>query len=286
MRSAKLTIVLVLLLAAACTTIGSGIARVITSPTAPPSPTPFIYPSAIPARTPTPVDTGWRTLASGLERRQINIAGSDGARVEYLYILRINPSIFTFDIAYDPVQPRVLQSWQSELGALVVVNGGYFSRVEERYPANGLLVIDGQPQGASYGSFAGMLAITAAGPQLRWLAQQPYESAEPLLAGLQSFPILVKPGGALGFPAEFEDNVQARRTVIAQDRAGRILFILAPTGFFTLHQLSRALTESDLALDIAINLDGGPSTGLLLAEPFEQIQAYTPLPLVILIYRK
>ena len=46
--------------------------------------------------------------------------------------------------------------------------------------------------------------------------------------------MLVKPGGELGFPAEREDNVAARRTVIAQDQAGRILFIVAPRGYFTL----------------------------------------------------
>jgi hypothetical protein len=280
MRAIIIIIVSVLLLTIACIT---GAKLNPSSPITPPSPTAFIYPSAIPDRTATPVDTNWQTLANGLERRQINIASADGVRVEFLFILRINPAQYVFDIAYDPDRPRTLQNWQIESRALVVVNGGYFSQVNERYEANGLLVIDGKSQGISYGPFAGMLAIDKTGPELRWLSQQPYVPSEPLLAALQSFPILVKPGGLLGFPAEHEDNIQARRTAIAQDHAGRILFIVAPSGYFTLHQLSSTLVESDLELDIAVNLDGGPSTGLLLAEPFEQIQAYSPLPVVILV---
>ena len=61
--------------------------------------------------------------------------------------------------------------------------------------------------------------------------------------------------------------------------------LAAPKGYFTLHQLSKFLVESDLGLDIALNLDGGPSTGMLLASSpaqlFEEIPAYSVLPVVI-----
>jgi hypothetical protein len=124
-----------------------------------------------------------------------------------------------------------------------------------------------------------MLAVTAEGPELRWLAERPYDPNEGLVAAVQSFPLLVKPGGLVGFPDE--DGLVNRRTVVAQDRQGRILFLVAPRGYFTLHQLSVFLVASDLELDIALNLDGGTSTGLLLAEPAEGIGAYTLLPAVI-----
>jgi uncharacterized protein YigE (DUF2233 family) len=117
---------------------------------------------------------------------------------------------------------------------------------------------------------------------LRWLPQQPFDPAELLLAGLQSFPMLVTPGGQIGYPDE--DGQRARRTVIAQDVEGRILFVLAVSGSFTLHQMSRYLAESDLAVDSALNLDGGTSTGLLLSEPDEGIVAFTLLPVVIIVY--
>ena len=68
---------------------------------------------------------------------------------------------------------------------------------------------------------------------------------------------------------------------IGQDRQERILVMVASHGYFTLHQLSVYLTESDLDLDIALNLDGGPSSGILIANPPEIIPAQSLLPLVI-----
>ena len=131
-----------------------------------------------------------------------------------------------------------------------------------------------------------MLAIDQSGAELRWLVQEPYNPNEQLRAALQSFPILVQPGGELGFPADRENYARARRTVIAQDRDGRILFMVAPKGYFTLHQLSVYLTESDLNLDVALNLDGGGSTGILVAEPREIISPRTLLPFVILVHAR
>jgi exopolysaccharide biosynthesis protein len=129
-----------------------------------------------------------------------------------------------------------------------------------------------------------MLAIKDSGAELRWLVQKPYDPYEALHAALQSFPILVQPGGRLGFGAERENNVGARRTVIGQDKQGRILFIIAPQGYFTLHQMSLYLTASDLNLDVAVNLDGGGSTGILVANPPEVISSDRVLPFVVLVY--
>jgi hypothetical protein len=241
--------------------------------------------SPFPAFTGTPVatfvpDTGWSQLHPGLERRMVNLFDDTQQRIEYLYLLRLDPEYFQFDVAYHP-EPQTLEAWQAETGALIVVNGGYFRKENERYIPNGLTVTYGEVIGSSYGDFGGMLAITENGPELRWLAQTPYNPMEPLRGALQSFPLLVKPGCEIGFPSDLEDNQQARRTVIGQDTQGRILIILAPMGYFTLHQLSAYLIASDLSLDIALNLDGGPSSGLVLSNPWEEISAYTLLPIVI-----
>jgi len=226
----------------------------------------------------------WRSLQPGLERRTLEIV-ENRLYLDSLYILRLSPEYFRFEVAYDP-QGLTLEDWQAQTGALLVVNGGYYRLEDEIYVPNGLTVIDGIPMGVSFGDFGGMFAITETGPDLRWLAQQPYDPHETLQAALQSFPILVKPGGELGFPAQHEDNLTARRTVIAQDQKGRILLMIAPQGNLTLHQLSTFLTESDLNLDIAINLDGGPSSGILLAEPSVNIPAISPLPIVITVFNR
>jgi hypothetical protein len=253
--------------------------------TATPRPTATFTPTLFPTSTPTPENAAeWKQLQPGLEQRTIRLTNA-GKYLESLYILRLEPAYFRFDVAYDPNGLR-LDDWQAQTGALIVVNGGYFRQEGEQYIPNGLTVIDGIAMGTSYGGFGGMFATTEKGPELHWLAQQPYDPDESLQAALQSFPILVKPGGELGFPAEYEDNIPARRTVIAQDQAGQILLIIAPQGNLTLHQLSTYLTNSDLELDIAINLDGGPSSGILLGEPFERIPALSPLPIVITVHTR
>ncbi len=226
----------------------------------------------------------WKPLQPGFEKRTIKIM-QDGQHLKSLYILRLDPNYFRFGVAYDP-QGLTLDDWQAQTGALIVVNGGYFWQEGEKYYPNGLTVIEGVPMGSSYGDFGGMFAVSETGPELRWLAQQPYDPNEPLLAALQSFPILVKPGGELGFPAEHEDHISARRTVIAQDQEGHFLLMVAPQGNLTLHQLSAYLTASDLNLDVAINLDGGPSSGILLADPLEKIPAISPLPIVITVHTR
>jgi uncharacterized protein YigE (DUF2233 family) len=248
-------------------------------------PTLTLLPSSLPPLSPTPEppDTGWQVLQPGLERRMIRLFGDQNQHVESLYIFRLDQNYFRLDVAYRET-PLNVEDWQKETNALMVVNGGFYREENEIPIPNGLTILNGQTLGSSYEGFGGMLAISDAWAELRSLAQEPYYSGEALLAGLQSFPLLVKPGGELGFPAELEDNIQARRTAIAQDKEGRILFILAPRGHFTLHQLSLYLTGSDLNLDIALNLDGGPSSGILLAEPREIIPSQTLLPIVILVY--
>lgn len=213
----------------------------------------------------------------------IRLYNDEKQHIESLYMWRLDQSLFRLDVAYQET-PQSLEDWQAETNALLVVNGGYFRVENERYFPNGLTVVEGQTLGSSYGDFAGMLAIREEWAEVRWIAEKPYDPNEMLLAGLQSFPLLVKPGGELGFPVESEDNLRARRTVIAQDKLGRILFLVTPRGHFTLHQLSRSLMESDLDLDIAMNLDGGPSTGILVASPREIIPSQTLLPFVILAY--
>jgi exopolysaccharide biosynthesis protein len=215
----------------------------------------------------------------------IRIDNDQNQHIESLYIWRLDQNYFRLDVAYHET-PLSLESWQQETDALLIVNGGYFRVENERYIPNGLTIYNGEAVGNTYESFAGMLAIRDSGAELRWLAQQPYNPSEPLRAALQSFPLLVKPGGELGFSEQFEDNVKARRTVIGQDRDGNLLFIVAPRGHFTLHQLSVYLTESDLNLNIALNLDGGPSTGILVANPQEIIPSQTSLPIVILVYAR
>jgi uncharacterized protein YigE (DUF2233 family) len=243
---------------------------------------PTLYQTPLPSPTPEPPDTGWQPLRQGAELRQVRVEVDTVA--ERLVIVRMEPAAVSFRVHYDPDTPSQVGVWAERLRPFLVVNGGYFTPENETV---GLLVSNGQDWGAPYGDFAGLFAVRADEQvSVRWLKTWPYDPSEPLREALQSLPVLVKPGGVMGFPADADDGQPARRTVVAQDHQGRILIIVAPRGYLSLHTLAQVLAGSDLDLDVALNLDGGFSTGLWLEtatglmEPV-QIDSLVPVPSVI-----
>jgi len=266
-------------------TLACRAAAVLPTPAAPPSstlqptPTLFATPSPVPSFTPThPHDSGWELLQSGLERRTIRLVAADGRLTEQFTILRIDPTLFTFRMGYSPGQPKPLATWQAESGALIAMNGGFFT---EQFLATGLIVVDGQASGSSYVGFGGMVTMGAGGLDVRSLVERPYDASETFDYALQAFPMLVLNGEAAYQTADFD---AARRTVIGVDENGRVLLIFASWGGLTLAELSSYLAAADLGLVNALNLDGGTSTGLILAEPPENIPAFVAVPSVILVF--
>jgi uncharacterized protein YigE (DUF2233 family) len=191
----------------------------------------------------------------------------------------------TVDVRATPGGGRPVSAWAAAENALLTVNAGYFT--EERQ-ITGLTIAAGERFGTSYGDFAGMFAVPPTGaPEVRWLRERPYDPAEPLRAAVQSFPLLVKPGGVLGFPVDADAGQVARRTVVAQDRQDRLLFLVASHGYFSLHELATWLVTSDLEIDVALNLDGGKSSGLWLrGEAEAQVDSFVEIPAVILLWER
>lgn len=233
---------------------------------------------------PLPPDTGWQPLETGVEMREIDIAAK--SMVERAIILRLDPAIVRFSVHYDPVNPAQVSEWAAQLQPLAILNGGYFT---EENDAIGLLVSQGEAWGTPLENFAGMFAVTTDGKvSIRWLQEHPYNGKELLVEALQSFPVLVKPGGVMGFPSDADQGNPARRTVIAQDDEGHVLIIVTPRGYLSLHELAVFLASSDLEIDIALNLDGGGSTGLWLNtdRTAVAIDSIAPVPSVIAVQRR
>ena len=210
-----------------------------------------------PTATPRPTDTGWQPIAPGVEYRELSIKQAD--RSERLRIARVDPAQVNFRVLYNPDRPQRVSEWLSQSKAILAVNGNYF---DPQNRALSLVIQDGQISGVSYEGFGGMFAVNGADVRVRWNAQDPY-AGEPLTYALQNFPMLVLPGGT---PSDqIDDNGRAApRTAVAQDRAGRIVFVVSPSSMFTLTGFGQWLAASDLDLDVALNLDGGTSSGLVL----------------------
>ncbi|MGC9393818.1 MAG: phosphodiester glycosidase family protein [Anaerolineae bacterium] len=246
------------------------------SPTPTPTPTATPTPTIPPTPTPLPEDTGWQNLQPGIEVRSLNVAV--GPNVERVTIARLDPTAVVFRVLYAPGAPALVSAWAQQTGALLTVNAGYFT---EEQTVTGLTISNRAIFGTPYGDYAGMFAVTEVGEvSVRWLRTWPYDPYESLREAVQCFPVLVKPGGVMGFPADGDDGRAARRTVVAQDRDGRILLMIAPRGFFSLHALATWLADSDLDVDTALNLDGGTSSGLWIPQ-VAQIDSLAAVPVVI-----
>lgn len=264
---------LLVVLALAIAALACNAAALAPSPTPPPTATPLPSPAAEP---------GWALLAPGLETRpaSIPLGGTSGAVPATL--VRIDPARFAMRVHYDQASPAVISTWLARTGAALVVNGGYFT--PENAPL-GLLVVDGQPVGASFDGFGGMLSAAGGAVSLRALSQQPYLPGEPLEQAVQGRPVLLYPGGGpadFDFPAEID-----RRTAVALDGAGRLVFVIVDQGGVSLYDLRDWLATQDVFdVTAALNLDGGGSTGLAVAAGGQALLAdsWSPVPVVLAFY--
>jgi uncharacterized protein YigE (DUF2233 family) len=185
-----------------------------------------------------------------------------------------------------PVGARTVAQTRALVPAAgVAINGGYF---DPHFQPQGLCRIAGRelsplsPQGV----LSGVVGIAADGG-VRLLARDAVLTDLP--TAFQAGPYVIDPGGALGVRAH---PARANRSVIACDDHGGIL--LLATGPLTLFQLATLLHDHAPALGLgrierALNLDGGPSTGLStvldgaewsLAErgPVRNVLVFTPAP--------
>jgi exopolysaccharide biosynthesis protein len=238
---------------------------------------------SISSSTPTAAVNTWNRAAPGVEVRHENWSSADGGS-DVVTIVRFDLHYVKLSIGYAPDQPLAMDEWMQKEQALAVMNGGYFDAQER---ATALVISNGQTYGSSYDGFGGMLSVDAQGRVgLRSLSTQPYDpGSEQLTQATQSSPMLLENGKRTQFSA---DNNAARRSIVAMDTQGRLLFIVSPDQQFTLDDMATLLAKSDLSLTTALNLDGGASTGLALNAGSQNFltDAFVNLPLVIVVKSK
>lgn len=259
----------------------------VVSPTPTPRTIPTLFPTLdVPDNTTDPPsdlvvpDTGWITGSNSIEIRRVQIDMGEELPSGRVTIVRFDPTMVKIRALYDAENPRFLREWFNEANPLIAVNGGFFT---EEYYSTALVISDGVVSGESYENFGGMLAVASDSTvSIRSLSQQPYNPNEPLVQAMQSFPMLIQPGG---IPTDVDNTDRAQRTVVAQDRNGHIVFVVSPDRLFTLSGMAQWLAESDLEIDSALNLDGGSSTGIIVNADAaqEQIEPLGQLPLILLV---
>jgi uncharacterized protein YigE (DUF2233 family) len=228
----------------------------------------------------TPQLNTWYSGIPGVEVRYEDWK-SPGNNEDTVTIVRFDLRHITLSVAYQPTQPLSMSEWMQKEHATAIINGGYFDKQNN---ATALVVSNGQSFGTSYDGFGGMLSVNSQGHiDLRPLRQHPYDpNNDQLRQATQSSPMLVLYGQATQFNA---DAASSRRSVVAMDKQGRLLFIASPSAAYSLGELEDLLVGSDLSIDRALNLDGGASTGLYVNTPGQQvaINALSDLPLVVIV---
>lgn len=221
--------------------------------------------------------SGWQTFAVGLEWRVYLPNNDETAR---LNVLRINPALYRFRAVYRDREPLNLTAWrQLEPNAAAIINANFFDASSR---ALGLVISDGKVYGSAYRDRGGTFAVQDGWPAVRANRSQPYDPGEALEQAVQGFPLLVEKGEPAYFNRSFARRT--RRTVIAEDRDGSILFMVSPFLGLSLADLSAYLPVTDLNIETAFNLDGGGSTmmavpGIDYAQP-----AFDSAPTILALY--
>lgn len=233
-----------------------------------------------PAPTSVPVDSsGWQSLAPGLDQR--TLAPSSTNLTSQIIALRVNPQYFQFRVHYQPGQRLSFQRWREALpGVVAFINGNFF---DPQGHILGLLVSDGVSYGHAYSDRGGMFQVQNGQPRVRSTLAEPYQG-EPLEQAVQAFPMLVANRVAT-YNAPNDTDV-SRRTVVGQDSAGRILFLVTTWFGMRLSEISAYLPTTDLDLVNAVNLDGGRSTMLYVGAgptPFT-LPSFDTVPAVLAVY--
>ena len=227
----------------------------------------------------------WHEIEKGLEIKEDVFKNEASDKEEKITLVKIDPNLFEFKISQDTENPKSIFEWQKETNAVLASNGGYF---QENFQTAGLLVIDGKTFGPKKSQvYDGMLLISAGFPQLRYLPVSGFDyEKEKIDFGVQSFPVLIKPEGLANLSED--DGKLSRRTVIAQGSDNNIYLIYTHNFNISLFQLMNYLLNSEIKFKIAVNLDGGSSTGLEIKDnDFSyEIQSINQVPNAILVYKK
>lgn len=197
------------------------------------------------------------SLAPGVSVRAGKLSGAPSWR---LIDLSLDPSRAELRVARAPQGKRLFDF--REPNAVALVNGGYFD--PQFRPTGWLVDADRELAPRQNRAQGGVLALRRGGLYIGPLSAVPFQPS----FALQNSPRLVEPGGAVGIRSD--DRKRAART-LACDADGRLhlVVIAAPVGDGpTLLEAAQLLAadpgQGGLGCDAALNLDGGPSTGIWL----------------------
>jgi len=232
-------------------------------------------PAPVPTVTPLP-EAGWTWAGLGVETRTLTPSGLSPLSQVFLYRFDTTQVTFKAHVAGVPLRSS---EWRTALpNALGFVNANFFTPEGVHL---GMVASDGAISGSSFVNRGGMFQVQNGVARVRSLIEDPY-NGEPLEQAVQAFPMLIV--NRQPIYQEPRADRTSRRTVVAQDSAGRIVILVTPLLGMTLNETTDFLI-GEVGLDIvyALNLDGGGST-MLTAPQGVELPSFDPVPVVLAFY--
>lgn len=199
-------------------------------------------------------------LPTDFERRTMSFA--DGRVVDFV-VARLPSDRWTWSMQNNPQAPKKVSAWRQELKSNLVINGSYFTETNQ---PSGFYRIGSKdkrvrlPEPNKDKGYTGLVGIVDGKLQLGYL---PYLRLESRViefdSAFLSFPTLLAGGKSM---VETDSNKLSSRTVVAQDKDGNIFVIMTEKGNVSLFELAQWLKNQPEKFQTAINMDGGPSSGI------------------------
>lgn len=226
-----------------------------------------------------PAKAEWTSVQNGIDRMEY-LFGDD--RFSALVVYRFSPDCCSYQVKTS-TEPKDMDAWALALpDATLLVNAAYF---HEDLSPSGLLISEGKRVGDRSFDLDKSGLITLA-PQVRILdtATETFNENK-LTEALQSYPFLMKDSEAA---VKENSGLSARRTFIGTDKTGHAYIGIVNLTDLTLYRLSQLLDGMEVEWDNVLNLDGGPSSGLIVRTPEwnERMDSLTPVGSVIVVNTK
>jgi len=228
----------------------------------------------------------WESLASGFDRTVLKFEGETLSEPPQQKLIprRIELVVFRVDTARYSVRvltaskvvgqkKAALSEVHRRVGALLTVNGGFFSKQGDPM---GLVISDGKKEGEfNLNDGSGALAVYGGIVRIGWALPVSVASLQPDQA-LQNGPLLVEPLHVFGIVHIREKFFS--RTIAALDNQGRLLIGVTRKMYgdkdemfsgLNLYETAKIFYHPQevggLGASVALNLDGGTSSGMELS---------------------
>jgi len=227
---------------------------------------------------------GWKEIAPGLTYSDVHINLSTNPELpenKDLILVKIDPKLYTFEVYqnYEQESAKTIQEIHEQTNSLLSFNGGFFT---EEFTPTGLLISNGHElRQISYADLLdGVLTIDKNG-NTNFFSHQDLQSNPQITPqkyhfAIQNGPVLINQYSQIEITRD--TGKKASRTAIGIDKDGNIVLIILKQSLLntdntiSLYKFAHLLQEispiKDLGLHSVLNLDGGPSTGLIIDDKY------------------